>query len=281
MPSNRLPAHLATTLRTLPALLVLLCLACGEDSGDEDRTAPPAPRMRLKSCGDPAAVWPESGVDADASSGQGVRLEWDMDVEPEDLAAFQIFRAWHPDSAYERLLLDEERFLEGHPPYYLFIDLDPGLRPTYHVGNRAWYYVKAMDGDGNTSAPSDTVSYRLWAAPRIFESQVRVQSDTLQVEWQYEFVDMFQVGFRGFTLLITDEQGNLEATREIRLNLEPAMRARYAVGDLGLSPGSHRLRVDTIIETVAQIDSVYVHVASNPAWCTLAGSESNWISFTF
>lgn len=264
-----------------PLLLIPLLSGCGEDSGDEDRTPPPAPAMRLKSCGDPASVWPETGVDAETSGGQGVRLEWDMAEEPEDLIGFQVFRTWHPDSAYQRLELDEERFLEGRPPYYTYLDLDPDLGPSFQWGDRAWWFVRAVDRYGNVSAPSDTVSYRLWAAPRVLGGQVGVSMDTLRVSWQYEFVDMFALGFRGFRVIVADEQGAVEAARELQLNLEPQMTAAWGVAELGLNPGSHRLRIDTIIETVAQIDSVYVPVSSNPSWCTLAGSESNWISFTF
>jgi|GEM_PF-2371751 len=274
--------HKSRVLCVLLLAGALLFLAgCGEDSGDEDHTPPPAPVMRLKSCGDPSQAWPESGVDAETSGGQGVRVEWDMEQEPEDLVAFQVYRCWYPDSAYTRLVLDEERFLEGRPAYYTFLDLDPDLRPTGHWGPRAWYYVRAVDQDGNVSAPSDTVSYRLWAAPRIFDGQVSVSADTLHAAWQFEFVDLFNLGFRGFRVLITDEDGALEAFRELRLNLEPQMSASWPIGELGLSPGAHRLRIDTLIETVAQVDSVFVPISSNPAGCALAGSESNWISFTF
>ncbi len=261
--------------------LLLVFLACGEDSGDEDRTAPPAPRMRDLNCVETGAVLPETGVDADGSAGFGIRLEWDMAEEPADLNGFLVYRAPHPDSLFAELPLDPERFLEGRPDYYHFVDQDPVVRPTSFWGERFWYYVRAIDGDGNASAPSDTVTYRLWASPRVLESQVAVQDDTLHVAWQYEFVDYFALGFRGFRVLVADPAGTLVWSEDVLFNLEPQMSAAWPVTELGLAPGSYSLRIDTVIDRVAQVDSLLVEVPSNPNDCPLSGSESYWISFTF
>lgn len=263
------------------AIVLLGLLSCGEDSGDEDRTPPPAPAMRAVHCQEDGIVLPETGVDADGSSGSGIRLEWDMAAEPEDLAGFLVFRAGHPDSTFHELALDPERFLEGRPDYYHHVDLDPAVRATTFWGSRFWYYVRAVDRDGNLSAPSDTVSYRLWATPRVFEDQVRVLDDTLRVDWQYEYVDLFQLGFRGFRLLVVDSQGSLRWSRDILLNLEMQMRAEVPVSQLGFPAGTYQLRIDTLIDRVPQVDSLLVEVPSNPEDCPLSGSESYWISFTF
>jgi hypothetical protein len=261
--------------------LLLLALACGQDHGDEDRLAPPAPRMRLKSCAPTDAPLPETGVDADATSGAGIRLEWDMVEEPDDLAGFVIYRTLDPDSSYQPLDVDPGRFLEGHPDWYSHVDLDPALRAVALWGPRAWYFVRALDESGNASAPSDTVTYRLWAAPRLLPGQVQARNDSLLVSWQYEFVDYFALGFRGFQILATNASGDLAWSGEVLLNLEPQMSAAWSRAELGLDPGTYRLRVDTVIAAVPQVDSLHVAVSSNPSGCALAGSESNWISFTF
>ncbi|MDP2360067.1 MAG: hypothetical protein Q8O14_04850 [bacterium] len=265
----------------LPPLILLLAQSCGEDSGDEDRTPPPAPGMRLKNCSTQGAVWPETGVDAEAAGGQGIRLEWEMAEEPDDLAGFLVFRALDPRQDFEQLDLDAERFLEGRPAYFHHVDQDPVLRPVAHWGPRAWYFVKALDRDGNTSAPSDTVTYRLWAAPRVFQEQVQAVDDTLRAAWQYEFVHLFNLGFGGFRLLAVDAVGTLAWSEDVLLGLEPQMSAFWSRTRMGLAPGSYQLRIDTIIGQVAQIDSLLVPVRSNPENCPLAGSESVWISFTF
>jgi len=262
-------------------LAALLLIACGEDSGDEDRTPPPAPAMRAVNCDGEAGTAVETGVDADGAAGFGIRLEWDMAEEPDDLAGFQVYRSEHPDSAYLALELDPERFLEGRPAFYHHVDLDPAVRATTFWGPRFWYYVRAVDRDGNLSAPSDTVTYRLWAAPRIQAGQARVEDDTLTVDWQFEFVDLFQLGFRGFRLLVADPQGVPLHREEVRLNLEPQMRLSLPLAPLGLGAGDYQVRVDTIIERVAQVDSLLVDVRSNPRECPLSGSESFWISVTF
>lgn len=278
MPSKRsLPA---TRLAPI-TLLLLLAFSCGQDRGDEDRLPPPAPQMREKNCAPASSPLPETGVDADATSGAGIRLEWDMALEPEDLAGFIVFRSLDPDSAFESLDLDPERFLEGEPDFYSHVDLDPALRPMTFWGPRAWYFVRAVDRDDNESAPSDTVTYRLWAAPRVFAEQVVSRNDSLLVAWQYEFVDLFDYGFRGFQVLLSDDAGNHAWSGEILLNLEPQMSAAWSRAELGLAPGAYRLRIDTLVESVPQRDSLQVGVASNPMDCPLAGSESNWISFTF
>jgi len=262
-------------------LAALLLLTCGEDTGDEDRTPPPAPLMRTVNCDGGAGTMVETGVDADGAAGFGIRLEWDMAEEPDDLAGFQVYRADHPDSAYTALDLDPERFLEGRPEFYHHVDLDPVVRATTFWGPRFWYYVRAVDRDGNLGAPSDTVTYRLWASPRIQPGQVRVEQDTLTVDWQFEFVDLFQLGFRGFRVLLADPAGVPVHRQEVRLNLEPQMRLTLPLAPLGIPAGVYQLRVDTIIERVAQVDSLGIDVRSNPLECPLSGSESYWISFTF
>jgi hypothetical protein len=141
--------------------------------------------------------------------------------------------------------------------------------------------VRALDQDGNLSAPSDTVTYRLWAAPRVFQSQVTVNNDTLHVAWQYEFVDLFQIGFRGFRLLVATEQGQVAWSADLLSGLELQMSVDYSSSEMGLTPGNYRLRIDTLIDQVPQVDSLLVVVPSNPLDCPLSGSESYWFSFTF
>jgi len=265
-----------------PALALLLLLqACGEDTGDLDREAPPAPVMLVKTCDGDPAFWPERGVDADAAGGMGIRLEWDLPEEPEDLAGFLVYRSTDLDEGFTLLDVDPGRFLEGRPPTYFLLDQDPSLRPVSFRGPRAWYFVQALDADGNVGTPSDTASYRLWADPRLTPGSVSVADDTLRASWQYEFVDYFAYGFRGFRVVIVDAAGVLSWAEEIQFNLEPQMDFLRPVPALGLAPGSYRLRVDTIVDHVEAADSLQVPVRSNPSGCSLAGSESYWISFTF
>lgn len=263
------------------APLLLAALAgCGSDTGDEDTTPPPPPTMRLKGC-DEGLEWPETGIDAEAG-GQGIRVEWTQLERPADLAGFQVWRSLHPDSTFEPLDLDPGRFLEGNPAWFAWVDADPELRPETWWGPRAWYLVRAVDEAGNLSAPSDTASYRLWAAPRVVPDWVSVDEGVLEVQWQFQYADLFVFGFRGFRLLIADPAG-LEPvwTREIRLGLEPTMTEFVDLAQAGLAPGDWQLRIDTLVDAVEELDPLGVDVPSNPDGCALTGSESNWISFIF
>ncbi len=186
-----------------------------------------------------------------------------------------------PDSSFERVDADPERFLEGNPEIFRYEDTDALMRPVSFWGERAWYYLRSVDVDGNLSEPSDTTSYRLWQSPRVLPSGVEVLQDTLNVLWQYEFADYFVYGFEGFHLLVMDpEEGVLQASVQFREGLEAQMSARLPLTQLGLTPGDWRLRIDSIIGS-SERDSLGLGILRNPEECVHAGSESPWISFSY
>lgn len=258
-----------------------LLLSCGKDSGDEDLRPPPAPRMLVKNCPGSAESWPERGVDAEPGN-LGIRLEWELPDRPSDLAGFEIYRAEHPDSSFLLLPEDPERFLDGNPASFFFVDTDLEVQPSSHWGDRFWYLVRALDDSGNRSQPSDTVTYRLWEMPRIQPGWVQQLGDTLRLNWQFQYADFHVFGFRGFEILIAaaglDE---LLLREEVLLGLEPSMTVDLFPAERGLVSGDYRLRIDTRIQQNDNLDSLLVEIGSNPEGCPLSGSESNWISFTF
>jgi hypothetical protein len=260
---------------------ILLCLSCASDSGDVDSEPPEAPSFVVKTCQDGLDLFPERGTDA-KTAGEGVVMEWEIDPRPDDLTGFFIYRVLdHPDSAFVKLEVDPERFLEGNPEVFRFEDTDGAIRPTAFWGRRAWYYLRAIDVDENLSQPSDTTSYRLWQSPRVLSSGVEVLQDTLYVQWQYEFFDHFVYGFQGFHLHVASPTGTeSQADVEFREGLEPQMSAEIALVDLGLSPGDWRLRIDAIIG-YSERDTLGLGRLRNEGGCIHAGSESPWISFTY
>jgi len=280
MPSDARHRPGAGRAAALAAVALWLLAGCGEDTGDEDRTPPPAPAMRAKAC-DSGLEFPEEGIDAEAG-GQGIRLEWTLAERPADLAGFEIWRGEHPDSVFALLDVDPERFLEGDPEWYGWVDTDPALRPEFWWGPRAWYAVTALDGSGNRSQPSDTTTYRLWAAPRLVPDWVDVAGDTLTVQWQFQYADLFVYGFRGFRLTVSPLDASLAAwSREILLGLESTMVEMVDLATTGLARGDWRLRVDTVVAPNDDLDPWGLDPRSNPDGCALSGSESNWISFTY
>jgi hypothetical protein len=276
------PAFRGRWSRTVLLTATFLALAgCGEDTGDEDRTAPAAPRMLIKTCGEELTDWPERGADAEAGSA-GIRIEWEMTEATPDLAGFEVFRSYHPDSEFVYMPEDPESFLEGTSDFYSWLDTSEGTQPLTVWGMRYFYFVRALDDSGNRSQPSDTTSYRLWDPPRVFSSGVGVADSMLSVAWQYEYVDYQTRGFRGFELLIASADRQQLLHRElVQLNLQPGMVVELDQRELGLESGSYLVRVDTVVEHVEQYDSLRVAIPSNPNGCALSGSESNWISFTF
>lgn len=275
-------SDLHESLRALALLALLAGLGgCGTDSGDVDVTPPGAPSMRVKHCVGDGLEFPEEGVDAEAG-GQGIRVEWELAERPADLLGFQIYRSLHPDSVFEALDVDPARFLEGQPAWFSWVDADEGLRPENWWGPRAWYLVRAIDDSGNLGQSSDTTSYRLWAAPRVVADWVQVEEGLLQVQWQFQYADLFVYGFRGFRIAIAEPAGLEPAwTREILLGLEPTMTETIDLEAAGLAHGNWRLRIDTIVADVESLDPLGIQVPSNPNGCALSGSESNWISFIF
>ena len=262
----------------LPLLFAaVLAASCALSSGDEDLVSPEAPRMLEKTCpGGSEYPFPERGMDA-AEDNQGIRIEWDLEPIPDDLSGFEIYRSEHPDSQFILLDEDPEGFIVGDPEYYVFDDFDSELLPLGSIcGERAWYYVRALDSSGNRSQPSDTATYLLWAPPAISPSWVQVLNDTLDVSWQVGFFD--DERFIGFHVLIADpQQSGLAWFREVSADLQPTMHRRWDLQGIGLPPGQWTLRVDAIISA----DSTALGLPSNPEECSLSGSESIWISFTF
>jgi hypothetical protein len=269
--------------RLLPGLLLLavVLFGCGEDTDDEDVQPPPPPALRIKFCDGSGLEFPEQGIDAEAG-GQGIRIEWEQPERPADLAGFEIWRSLDLDSGFVRLDLDPERFLEGNPQWFGWLDTAPELRPEFWWGPRAWYRITALDRAGNRSQPSDTTSYRLWASPRLIPDWVQLEEDLLQVQWQFQWADLFVYGFRGFRLIIAAQGTELPFwTREILLGLEPTMSESIDLAAIGLPAGNWRLRVDTMVAPVEELDPLGPASPSNPDGCALSGSESNWISFTY
>jgi len=254
---------------------------CASDSGDVDTEPPPAPTFLVKSCEDGLDTFPERGTDA-MPGGEGIVIEWEIDPRPDDLAGFYIYRAVdHPDSGFIEIEEDPERFLEGNPETFQFVDRDGDLRASSFWGRRAWYFVRAVDIDENLGAPSDTTSYRLWAGPRLLPSGVELLQDTLHVQWQFEFVDHFAYGFQGFQLLVDNPVGtNLPHVTEFREGLEPQMQTSLSILDMELTPGEWRIRIDTIVGW-SERDSLGLGSLRNEGNCVHSGSESPWISFTY
>jgi hypothetical protein len=246
--------------------------SCTPDENDIDSEPPPAPGISAKECIERGQVFPELGIDAMPGNG-GIFLSWYMDSDPEDLFGFEVFRSMYPDSEFVKLDVDPEQLLD----YYSFTDTSSEIIPQSWSSDRHWYYVRALDEDGNYSAPSDTVSYKLWSYPRIYSGDVVVQNDSLFINWRFEYTDYDPLGFLGFNVLICDEGlNNLICLKEIRTDVDNLSRSWNLVDDIGLEHGNWRLRIDVIISSQTEDD-----VISNPDDCPLAGAESNWISFSY
>jgi hypothetical protein len=256
----------------------MVCISCGEDRGDEDVLAPESPVMRTLACSPQGPAWPESGVDAEPGSA-GIRIEWQLQPRPEDLAGFVVYRG-HRENAdsvgtFLEVSGDPGQFLVGAPEYFTFIDSGQNLvlftSPDIHGNLHEWhYFVRSLDSAGNLSAPSDTVHYTLYDAPLI--QQAAIGSDSLHVRWSYA-----HPGFRlaGYHLLLVEEGNGLVWSTSILQDFDLLNFDRhYSLAELGnLSGRQFRLRVDTLYERPASSGNV----TSNPDFCPLAGSESGWI----
>ncbi|RMF10859.1 MAG: hypothetical protein D6762_00550 [Candidatus Neomarinimicrobiota bacterium] len=159
-------------LRSTALLGLVLWMAC--QPAQEDPFPPDAPRWVTKS--DPVA-WTESGIDATYENGRvAVQLMWHPNLE-DDLHGYRLYRS---DSARSG-------------PYEWIQEIRPDLTPgadtawidvTAPQYRKLYYYLTAVDWAHNESSPSDTLTYRLLAAPLpLGPSDQSVQRDTLAFRW--------------------------------------------------------------------------------------------------
>jgi len=163
----------------LICLSCLMVFSCGEDTIDEDITAPMPPELVEKSV-EYAMV--ENGIDA-VPGGNWIYLQWDPNTE-DDLAGYQIWRMAEDDTNQTFLLLQNlslTQLTSIEQPE--FTDMSPEVAPNPFTGfgRGYYYYITAYDDMGNQSAASDTAYYKLLKKPQ----SLSVDADLDTVRWSY------------------------------------------------------------------------------------------------
>ena len=161
--------------------MLLLFISCGENSEENDVSAPEAPEMIVKSV-EFAQI--ETGVDA-VPEGDWIYFEWEPNDE-EDLEGYEIWRMGEDDSlqVFELIeILSLTQMANASQPEYT--DRMAIVAPDPNSGDARgyYYYVTAYDGSGNISSPSDTVYYKLLRKPL----SVSIDSDLETVRWSYPY----------------------------------------------------------------------------------------------
>lgn len=138
----------------------------------------PPERVELLAKSMPEA-WVETGIDADNTGADRIVIMWYASPAP-DLAGYRIYRAdTTRDNRFREIgRIDLLQHLTADTLYY-----DDSLSAYVDY----YYFVCALDHAGNLSEPSDTVTYRLIAAP-FMQSPVNttLAPDTLVFAWRYQ-----------------------------------------------------------------------------------------------
>ena len=185
-------------------LVTLIFWGCGEDLTPTDSTPPSRPVIIPRS---DETVFIEEGIDAEPGNTDQdywIRIEWEWNTES-DLFGYYVYRMDERDSLshFNRIVdlrVGVNLLRELHPiPYY--IDQSSTLVPDLITGESHgfYYYVRAYDTSDNSSAPSDTVYYRLMQKPTalgisgsIATNFNLVWSYYSQELWDYFFIRVYQ-----------------------------------------------------------------------------------------
>ena len=185
-------------------LVTLIFCGCGEDLTPTDSTPPTRPAIIPRS---DESVFLEEGIDAESGNTDQdywIRIEWEWNTES-DLFGYYVYRMDERDSLNQFVRIVDLRIgvnllRELHPiPFYS--DQDPTLVPDLITGESHgfYYYIRAYDTSDNSSAPSDTVYYRLMQKPTALMISGNVATNFnlvwsyySQEQWNYFFIRVYQ-----------------------------------------------------------------------------------------
>jgi hypothetical protein len=249
-------------MKKLLLLIILATLvACSESTQDEDTTPPGAPSFAIKGS-DTLEV--ETGIDA---ASNGVMLHWHLPADLDgDLAGIHIYRSISRDSVFLPLLEFDQPLLV-QSPLTSFIDDDSEVRPLEPSGpQRYWYFLRAVDEDGNQSVRSDTASYRLWYPVE----NIVLQLDSVSYKCHLE---LYNLDLAIESVLLKFSDGQFYRCITLAEDLQQVMDYNLPVDELPLPVhlDSLRLRVDLMVQ-----DETSTTITSNPNQYPLSGSESEW-----
>ncbi len=247
--------------KLLLLLPLILLAACSESTQDEDTTPPGAPEFEIKGS-DTLQV--ETGIDAAAN---GIMLHWILPADLDgDLAGIHIYRSFSPDSVFQPLL-EFDLPLLVQSPLTSFIDDDSEVLPLEPSGpQRYWYFLRAVDEDGNQSARSDTASYRLWYSAE----NIELQRDSVSYKCHLE---LYNLDLAIESVLLKFSDGHFFRCITLAEDLQQIMDYNLPIGELPppVHPDSLQLRVDLLVQ-----DEMSTSITSNPGQYPLSGSESEW-----
>ncbi len=226
-----------TKLVTVFSICLMLFLSCGKNSEVDDVNPPSPPEMIVKSM-EFAQV--ETGVDA-VPDGDWIFFEWEPNNE-EDLEGYEVWRMAEDDSlqVFELFeILSLSQMSNADEPDYFDRTAAAGPDPNTGQSRGFYYYVTAYDGDGNISAPSDTVYYKLLRKPLA----ASIDSTFANVRWSYPY--NLEMDIKFIIRVTRQETGQYIWSAQVGSGQDPyAVPFNFDGTALLMGAGDYYLRID-------------------------------------
>lgn len=201
---------------------VLLAAGCGENVSSGDLSPPAAPVFVPRS---PDDVYAQTGIrpePVDLDRNYWVRIEWYANSEPDvlDGGGYRIWRMWEGDTLQRAHVVADLRYgvdLDLEDRHYW---TDHGLNslgeqtrelaPDSVTGDSRgfFWFMQALDTDGNKSVSSDTIYFRLINNP--FDLTImREAADQYRMSWSYDPSSVLEISY--YYIRIYEESGGPDA----------------------------------------------------------------------
>lgn len=257
-------------MKLIYLLIALLFLSFACSSPQKVKQDPPQPVQMVWRTLGADTLESEPGIDAEVTPGEelnAIRLQWYKHPLENDLKEYRVYRSVHNSGLINFYLLNAVELNQATQDDTVYSD-----QQELDLSTRYYYYITAVDKDGQESEPSDTVSYKLVAKAQslsVNDNPQVITSPDLRFKWFDATTESFFIRIEAY---VTDDFHPLVHTAQVpSIYSDDGGFQHYRLqGDwlkTKFPDGDYRWRIDC------------VGTENDVARQSFSGSESDWSFF--